>query len=193
MVAKHLKIRRNKNNNKRQHNTTKMARKWRVLAVNSLLLPYLHETLTWKNLTLVEKGYLRLDKPPRRSLPSYHVNAMRDFMDRQVIPAKRVTPGVPHLHVNKPLTLGRTCKVILPPWYKGRGDDGSISKRFCLQWKAFDILYKMGYVLLVVALFEVCHVTKHGRHLGFYQELESKWKQWELLIFLRLTCKMTHK
>ena len=139
------------------------------------------------------EGLPQAGQPPWRSLPSYHLNAMIDFMDRQVIPAKRVTPGVPHLHVNRPLTLGRICKVILLPWYKGRGDDGSISKRFCLQWKAFDIVYKIGYVLWVVALFEVSHVTKHGRHLGFYQELESKWKQWELIIFLRLTCKMTHK
>ena len=128
------------------------------------ILPWLRR-VTWSG---------RLGNPPRGSHLSYHVNAMRDFMDRQVIPAKRVTPGVPHLHVNKPLTLGRICKVILPPWYKGSGDDGSVSKRFCLQWKAFDILYKMGYVLWVVALFEVCHVTKHGRHLRFYQELEIK-------------------
>ena len=30
----------------------------------------------------------------------------------------------------------------------------NISKRFCLQWKAFDLLYKMGYILWVVALLE---------------------------------------
>ena len=52
------------------------------------------------------------------------------------------------------------------------------SKRFCLQWKAFDFLYKMRYILWVVALLEVCDVTKHGRHLGdhfgFYQELEIR-------------------
>ena len=46
----------------------------------------------------------------------------------------------------------------------------SISERFCLQKKAFDLLYK--YILLVVSLLEVCDVNKHGRHLGFYQELE---------------------
>ena len=50
----------------------------------------------------------------------------------------------------------------------------NISKRFCLQWKAFDPLYKMRYILWVVALLEVCDVTKHGRHLGFYQELEIR-------------------
>ena len=52
----------------------------------------------------------------------------------------------------------------------------SISKRFYLHWKAFDLLYKMRYILWVVALLETWDVTKHGRHLGrhlgFYQELE---------------------
>ena len=42
----------------------------------------------------------------------------------------------------------------------------------------FDLLNKMGYILLVVALLEACDVTKHGRNLGhyleFYQELEIK-------------------
>ena len=38
----------------------------------------------------------------------------------------------------------------------------SISKRFCLQWKAFDLLYKMTDISWVVALLEVCDVTKHG-------------------------------
>ena len=41
-------------------------------------------------------------------------------------------------------------------------------------WKAFDLLYKMRYILCVVALLEVCDVTKHGRHLGFFQELEIR-------------------
>ena len=73
-------------------------------------------------------------------------------------------------------------------WYKGDGLIDypplefliccSISKRFCLQWKAFHLLYKMRYILWVVALLEVCDVTKHGRHLsphlGFYQELEIR-------------------
>jgi len=46
----------------------------------------------------------------------------------------------------------------------------NILKRFCLQLKAFDLLY----ILWVMALLEVCDVTKHGRHLGFYQALEIK-------------------
>ena len=54
----------------------------------------------------------------------------------------------------------------------------SISKRFCLQWKAFDLLNKMRYILWVVALLETCNVTNKGRHLGrnlgFYQELEIR-------------------
>ena len=51
----------------------------------------------------------------------------------------------------------------------------SISKRFYLQWKAFDLLYKMRYILWLVALLGACDVTNNGRnlsrHLGFYQEL----------------------
>ena len=62
----------------------------------------------------------------------------------------------------------------------------NISKQFCLQWKAFDLLYKMRYILWVVELLEVCDVTKYGRHLGlhlgFYQELEIRKKKWELTI-----------
>ena len=54
----------------------------------------------------------------------------------------------------------------------------NISKRFCLQRKAFDLLYKTRYISWVVALLEVCDVTKHGRHLGrylgFYQALEIR-------------------
>ena len=72
-------------------------------------------------------------------------------------------------------------------WYEGEGgllmDPSpefliccSISKRFRLWWKAFDLLNKMRYILWVVALLEVCDITKNGRHLGFYQELEIKLK-----------------
>ena len=41
----------------------------------------------------------------------------------------------------------------------------SISKRFCLQKKAFDLLNKMRYILWVVALLEACDVTNNDRHL----------------------------
>ena len=49
---------------------------------------------------------------------------------------------------------------------------------FYLQWKAFDLLYKLRYILWVVALLGACNVTNNGRHLtrhlGFYQELEIR-------------------
>ena len=81
------------------------------------------------------------------------------------------------------LTLGHTRKVLPPPRYKGWGVDetpleflicGSISKRFCYKWKAFDLLQNTRYILWVVALLEVCEITKHGRHFVFYQELEIR-------------------
>ena len=46
----------------------------------------------------------------------------------------------------------------------------SISKRFYLQWKAFDLLNKIRYITSAVALPGTCDVTNNGRHLGFYQE-----------------------
>ena len=74
------------------------------------------------------------------------------------------------------LTHGCTRKVITPPWYRG-GVDGplplmfliccNVSKRFYLQWKAFDFLYKMRYILWVVALLGVCDVTKQVAILDF--------------------------
>ena len=66
----------------------------------------------------------------------------------------------------------------------GRGEGGSwnpsqkfliccsISKRFGLQWKAFDLLFKMRYILWVVALLEASDVTNNGRHPGVFKELE---------------------
>ena len=55
------------------------------------------------------------------------------------------------------LTLGRTHKLIPPLWYKLRESWWnpfpelliccSISKRFFLLWRAFDLLYKMRYIL----------------------------------------------
>ena len=64
--------------------------------------------------------------------------------------------------------------------------DCSISKRFYLQWKVFDLLYKMRYILWVVALLGACDVTNNGRHLGFYQELEIRLKPREMVIFCAL-------
>ena len=64
----------------------------------------------------------------------------------------------------------------------------SISKRFYLQWKAFDLLYKVRCILWVVALLGACDVTNNGphlgHHLGFYQELVIKLKPREMVIFL---------
>ena len=68
--------------------------------------------------------------------------------------------------------LGRTRTLIYQPWYQGTGlmDPPpppprrvfymfSISKRFCLQWKASDLFNKIMYILWVVALLEACDVT----------------------------------
>ena len=71
----------------------------------------------------------------------------------------------------------------------------SISERFYLQWKAFDLLNKIKYILWVVALMEACDVTNNvvGGHLGFYQELGIRLKPQEMVIFLCLTRQITHK
>ena len=62
----------------------------------------------------------------------------------------------------------------------------SVSKRFYLQWKAFDLLNKMRYISWVVTLLKTCDVTDNGRHLGFYQELEIRLKPGEMVIFCAL-------
>ena len=83
-----------------------------------------------------------------------------------------------------------------PTWYKGGNEWNpspeflmcySISKRFYFQWKAFDLLKKMRYILWVVALLEACDVSNNGRHLGFYQDLEIRLKPQEMATFLCLT------
>ena len=60
----------------------------------------------------------------------------------------------------------------------------SILKRFCLQWKAFDLLNKMRYILWVVAMLEAFDITNNGRQLGFYQELEIRLKLQKMVIFV---------
>ena len=60
----------------------------------------------------------------------------------------------------------------------------SISKRFYLSWKAFDLLDKMRYILWVMALLDACDVTNNGRYLVFYQELEIKLKPREMVVFV---------
>ena len=49
---------------------------------------------------------------------------------------------------------------------------------FASSGKAFDLLYNTKYILCVVALLEVCDVTKHACHLVFFQELEIRKKQY---------------
>ena len=45
----------------------------------------------------------------------------------------------------------------------------------------------------MVALLEDCDVTNNGCHLGFYQELETKLKPREMVIFLCFKRKITNK
>ena len=69
-----------------------------------------------------------------------------------------------------------------------------ISKRFYLQWKAVDFLDNIRFILWVVALQEVCDVSKHGRHLGFHHELEIRLKRQELAIVCAFNVKyLTNK
>ena len=84
------------------------------------------------------------------------------------------------------LTLGRTLKFHTPTVVQGRGRWWnsspdfliccSISKRFCLRWKASDLLNKIRFILWVVALLKAFNVANNGRHLGFYQELGIRLK-----------------
>ena len=100
------------------------------------------------------------------------------------------------------LTLARTCKFIPPPWtvVQGGGVDGppleflircSISKRFYLQWKAFDILHKMRYILSVMALLGGLWRHQKWSPSWIYQELEINLKPREMVTFLYLRRKIT--
>ena len=55
------------------------------------------------------------------------------------------------------------------------------------QWKAFDLLNKMKYILWVVAPLETCDVTNNDRHLGrsfeFYHELKIRLKPQKMVFF----------
>ena len=65
-----------------------------------------------------------------------------------------------------------------------------ILRRFYLQWKAFDLLNKVRYILGVVLLLDPCSVTNNGRHLGhhlgFYPKLQVRLKLREMLFFCAL-------
>ena len=61
----------------------------------------------------------------------------------------------------------------------------SISKRFYLQWKAFDFLNKVRYILWLVTLLEACDQQ--------WLELEIRLKPQEMVILCALHEKITHK
>ena len=69
---------------------------------------------------------------------------------------------------------------ILTPARTGNFSLPSMDWEFYTMWKSFDLLYKIWYILGVVALLEACDVTNNGRrlcrHLRLYQELEIRLK-----------------
>ena len=107
------------------------------------------------------------------------------------------------IHVHFLLTLGRTRKVI--PHRGTRGGGGwwnlppppvefliccGFSKRLCLQWKAFDLLYKMRYILLVVALLVVFDVTTETWSPSWIlSRIRHQVKTVKINNFLHLSCK----
>ena len=141
---------------------------------------------------------MKLGNSFTRVLSKFH-QFPEPFLDRRKVKLFSYFISTPFDYL---LTVGRTHKVITPPWYKWGGDGvwwnplpwvfdmlkyTSISKTFCFHRKGFDLLDKINYISWVVALFGTCDVTKHGRHLGrhlgFYQELEIRLKERELVIF----------
>ena len=109
------------------------------------------------------------------------------------------------IHDKRRLNPRTYTQFIPPPCYKGSGGRGggwnpylqfliccSISKRFCLQWKAFALLNKIRYILLVVALLEACDGINNGRHFGrhfLFIQVKTSINDH----FLFLTCKIIHK
>ena len=88
----------------------------------------------------------------------------------------------------------------------GRGGGGSMDPPHLSFWyvavfqndftfrrEPLIFLYKMRHILWVLALLGACDVTNVGCHLGFYQELEIRLKPREMVIFLCLRWKVTHK
>ena len=83
------------------------------------------------------------------------------------------------------LTLGRTrSHTLTAVQWGGRGGVVGVAGPsspyfdFAFSGKAFDLLYNTKYILCVVAMLEVCDVTKRGCHLVFFQELEIRKKQY---------------
>ena len=94
-----------KNKKKQKQKQNKTQQKWHANVFwRSILFydPTLHETFGWNNLTLVEKGTWS----GRLGNPTYHVNAMRDFMDRRLSQLS----GLPHTRGPPP-----SCKQALNP------------------------------------------------------------------------------
>ena len=92
------------------------------------------------------------------------------------------------------LTPGRTGKwqIHTPPEAQGEGGGGEVVMEplprvliCCLQWKAFDLLNKMRYILWVVALLEAI--------LDFTKNSRNQVKTAEAVTFWCLTYKITHK
>ena len=85
------------------------------------------------------------------------------------------------------LTLGRTRKFKPLRCDKERGGGGwwkpslefliccSISKRYCLWWKAFALLNKMRNILWVVALLEAFDVSNNGQRITNQVKNCDKW------------------
>ena len=64
------------------------------------------------------------------------------------------------------------------------------SKRLCRQWKAFDLVYKMRYILLVVALLVVFDVTTETWSPSWIlSRIRHQVKTVKINNFLRLSCK----
>ena len=122
---------------------------------------------------------------PGTSLTPHTLDIFQHFQFRQIIL----------------ILILRTYKQIHSPTVEQRGGGGgggtpspdfllccSISKRFYLCWKAFDLLNKMRYIIWVMALLLVASdVTNNGRHLGFYQELEIRLKPRKIVFFVLYT------
>ena len=82
--------------------------------------------------------------------------------------------------------MGRWIEPLLGVFYMLQYFEKAISPSV----KAFDLLNKMRYILLVMALLKACDVINNSRHLvhhlGFYQELEISLRPREIAIFCTL-------
>ena len=149
-----------------------------------LFLHHLVSSSLFSILTL--HGFTNLN-PFRQQNYSSPSSALSSFLNKLSPPSQISSPSN-GFEINKPpgLLPSDVHAISYPHCGKGGGDwrnpspelfiSCSISKRFCLQWKVFDLFNKMRYILLVVALLEACDVTNNGRHLGFCQELETRLK-----------------